>query len=588
MLGLIAAAAAAGASIPIVTAAVDPTQYRLPDLRSDPPGEPSPVEVYSNTALPTPVDDWLIVRFDGYITNVGAGPLDVAGNPQLDDPAPPADPTAPAPDDPAAMWQRAPDLNGVLRPVAKVPVKFENTDDHNHFHLKRAVEYSLWTADKRAMVAPANKVGFCLYDIEDLQAVNGRPERTPFYDYDVTRFCQAGNRGATQLRMGVSAGWRDIYDRDLEFQYVNVSNVAPGTYLLASRADPDDVIAESDEDNPIAFADATPVTVPGFVASPVQAGFDLGAPATVRLRAETVGSGPLVAPANRRFRIVEAPAHGTLDRPVGASFAGDTVTYTPDPGFRGVDTFRYVAVNTFGAQDDRGRYPNGDTSQAPTAPIPSYPLSPPQATGLVVSNGGAVGISGAPALLFTGTAAQLTADVYNVAPGVAWSVDGVPGGNAAVGTIGADGLYTAPAAAAPGTTVTITATSLGDPSLSDSVTIEIVPAPEAVPLPAAPPSGTASIQSVGVLGTPTTVLKGAGKRILIVGVTSRRSGQIAINARDGARSSRTCRVRVAAGQRATCRIVLKKGMRAARTTVITVLRPDRGARVVKRTRLRAR
>jgi hypothetical protein len=68
---------------------------------------------------------------------------------------------------------------------------------------------------------------------------------------------------------------------------------------------------------------------------------------------------------------------------------------------------------------------------------------------------------------------QFSANVLGAAnQSVTWSVNGIPGGNATVGTISTSGLYTAPATA-PGASVTVTAASVDDPSQSGSGTITI-------------------------------------------------------------------------------------------------------------------
>lgn len=69
ILPLLALAASAAAAIPIMGFAAPANS--LPDLRSDPPTRP----------LLDDVGDRLLLRFDGYVTNVGYGPLDVTGNP---------------------------------------------------------------------------------------------------------------------------------------------------------------------------------------------------------------------------------------------------------------------------------------------------------------------------------------------------------------------------------------------------------------------------------------------------------------------------------------------------------------------------
>jgi Lysyl oxidase len=550
VLGLMLGAAAAGGTLAVMASAAT-VEPQLPDLRSDPPDGQSPPEVYSN--IPAGVGDWLIVRFDGYITNIGDGPLDIFGNPQV----------------PGGVVQRARTGNDWTTVGNPLDVRYETADGHDHFHLKRAVEYALYSADAdpaaRAKVAPGSKVGFCLFDTEPVLA----DQDEEFYDFSVSHFCETGDPGATSLRMGVSRGWRDVYSRSLQFQYVNISNVPPGRYLLGATADPDNQIVETNEVNPTAFAEA-PTTIPGVVAAPVQTPLDHDAQVPVRLAVTSVGTGAGIALRNRRFRVVQAPVHGHLDRLVGETFgvttAGTaTVRYTPDPGFRGTDAFKYVALSTFGSEA-------------------LYPSSPPSAGALLVGSGAAVSISGAPARLTAGTSARLSAALVNVDPGVTWSVNGIPGGEAGIGTVTPEGVYVAPATPPPAP-VTIRATSVADPAVYDEVTITVVPVPDPVPLPVAPAPSARTFSSNAALTTPTVGLRGARRRIVVVGVVAGRSGGIVITARDGKRSTRACRMRVSSGQSATCRLALRPGMRPAHTVVIALLRASDGKRVLKRARV---
>lgn len=60
--------------------------------------------------------------------------------------------------------------------------------------------------------------------------------------------------------------------------------------------------------------------------------------------------------------------------------------------------------------------------------------------------------------------------------GVAWTVNQVAGGNAALGTISATGLYTAPAAIPNPNSITVTATSVADSTKAASATVTVHPA----------------------------------------------------------------------------------------------------------------
>ena len=156
-------------------------------------------------------------------------------------------------------------------------------------------------------------MGFCLID-------STRRETTgpvsPQYTEAGNDFCAQDNPAASSLTMGISAGWRDVYHRSLAFQWIDVSDVAPGSYRLRAEIDPEGRIRESNEVNPPAFG-AGAAVVPGYRATNVGVATAKG-PRQVQLAAANVG-GLTQAP---QFKIVTAPKHGSLDRPVGQWFSG--------------------------------------------------------------------------------------------------------------------------------------------------------------------------------------------------------------------------------------------------------------------------
>ena len=108
-------------------------------------------------------------------------------------------------------------------------------------------------------------------------------------------------------------------------------------------------------------------------------------------------------------------------------------------------------------------------------------------------SGVAVSFSDKSVTLPAGASRQFTPTVTGTTnTAVTWTVNGVAGGNATVGTIDATGKYTAPAGASVGTAFTITATSVADPTASASLTLTIrYPNPQVTsvtpnPLPAGP------------------------------------------------------------------------------------------------------
>lgn len=492
-----AAALAAGA-----VSAPDPP---LPDLVSE---APQFDENYPYPALEKYVDGRLLVRFNGYVTNSAsaASPLEIrASNPDAN-----------------LVMQTvvqyggstAPGVGGTaLAPAAGGPpiVRFEAADDHNHFHLKNAAEYALFTEDTATMVARAQKTeaGFCLED--SLNAGGGGAQ---VYDVDSSNFCRN-----QPLTMGISPGWKDRYGAELSYQWVDLSNVQPGRYQLAARVDPTNVIRESNESNN--GYKYLPYTLAGYVASPVSTP-QTGVAKSIPLASTTYG-----APAARSFRILTPPAHGTLSQAVGANFSGSTVTYTPKAGYKGSDSFTYGAVTTTGLQA-------------------GYPVSPSAAAVTLAGNTVSVAISGAPATLVAGTSAQLGATVANAPGGVTWS--------ASAGTVSPAGLYVAPATPPAGGSVTITARSTENPDVSATATVGITPGSTA-PAPRISGNPAAGSKLLSTL----KVARGGKKALIGRVITGASSGKVTFTATLGRKVVGRCIVKKASSRKLiTCRIVFTR------------------------------
>jgi lysyl oxidase/Big-like domain-containing protein len=510
--------------------AVAPTPV-YPDLVSDPPEHAG--------MAPAVYDDGsgnrLLVRFDGFIHNQGQGALEMRGS-------------GPVSREMSTVAQRIYYSDSSHSDQTVIgEIKYEENDDHHHWHFMRSAKYSLWNDAKTAEAAPASKVGFCLGDID---RVSGS---TPYaYSSATTGNCQWGDDLASSVMMGVSAGWRDVYDYGLTFQWVDASNVLPGRYWLRNDVDPDGVVKESNEINPPGWA-STRNVIPGYVAQPVDLGEIPNAAKAIDLPATTFGS-----PGPRNFRVVEGPAHGQLNKSLNQWFAGQ-VTYTPDGGYTGPDTFKFEAKDS--------------TS--------GFPLNPAQAT-VTLSVGDppppGLAISGAPARMYAGTAVQLTASaIGGASPNVTWSTD--------QGTISSSGLYTAPGAPPAGGVAHVTATSESGPSDQVSIGIDPKPAPRPAPISkaAAPPT----------TGNPLAALRllRHGRRLMVT-TTASSAGTLAMAVRGRTkRRLAWCDLPVARLTPVTCRMRLARAfastsrIRRHRLTVKAVLRVGRRVVGVRRARV---
>jgi len=399
----------------------------LPDLVSVAP-VPKPVDTvtFADTEM-------LVVTFDGLIRNLGPGPLDIYGNPNSELAA-------------DAPQQRVWDGTSWVA-AERPPIRFESADGHNHFHFLQIARYSLWDESMTTEIAPSNKVGFCLID-----SIQDDPAALRGYFSDDGNYCRQGSPEASVLRMGISAGFSDLYTSDVALQWVDLSDVVPGPYRVAAEVDPFELVQEADEsNNGIKFA-LTSTIVPGHVALP--AVVSANGSIDIDLTAESFG-----APSGPSFRITSPPRHGTLK----LSADSPTARYIVDPGYSGTDSFRFAAFD----------------------PGSSYPSTPVEATVLISDGPGeaspAVAITGTRSELHTGGSLRLA--LISIADHATpeWSVNGLVGGSPTSGTIDSSGTYRAPAE--PIGTVTIAARSGGQ---YDEITMAVVTPPNHRPFIEAP------------------------------------------------------------------------------------------------------
>jgi Protein of unknown function (DUF1800)/IPT/TIG domain len=150
-------------------------------------------------------------------------------------------------------------------------------------------------------------------------------------------------------------------------------------------------------------------------------------------------------------------------------------------------------------------------TQTITVHNPDPGASVSEGVNLVVMGGVAVAVTPATAMVRTGNQQAFTATVTGALdPSVTWRVDGIAGGNSTTGTIAANGTFTAPLTLPTPNTVTVTATSVEDPTRSGSATVTLE---NAIPVISSvtPTTYTASTQFVmtvsGTGFTPGSIVK---------------------------------------------------------------------------------
>lgn len=231
---------------------------------------------------------------------------------------------------------------------------------HEHFHSQRIAAYALVdAAGNPVQEASKNLAGFCLYDSYGPPA-SGAPTRYPGAYPGGVRPCANGEPGyAGLLRMGIQRNWGDFYGSQLTDQWVDVTDVTPGSYRLRATVDPDGLYTESDEGDNTTTAN---VVIPGVVAAARTATTPAGTAVSVPLAGTVVGASVksrlptcqenetgkascmTTATPGAATLAVQQPGAGQGS----VRLAGTAAVYTPPAGFTGTATFTYTGTDSRG------------------------------------------------------------------------------------------------------------------------------------------------------------------------------------------------------------------------------------------------
>jgi hypothetical protein len=129
---------------------------------------------------------------------------------------------------------------------------YEYSACHDHYHFRNFTDYRLLNLDG-SVAAFGHKQSFCLVDMVQVEGAPGPapPGTRP----------PPGETGCSYL----SAGWADIYGVGTPCQWVDITDVPEGDYLLELTVNPEGSVAEADVDNnavqiPVHIAEDVPCT----------------------------------------------------------------------------------------------------------------------------------------------------------------------------------------------------------------------------------------------------------------------------------------------------------------------------------------
>jgi hypothetical protein len=226
--------AAAALVVVLITACAGeseaPSPELLPDLDQAPPAAISIVVREGRERL----------VFLSAVENVGAGPLLVAGR----------RPSASEPEMTARQVVRKADRTATTH-VLEARLRFVVSETHRHWHLLGFERYELRTPDEKT-VGRDRKTGFCLgdrYDTDSGSRIPGEPPRAVW-----TQECGRGQGGRLHLLEGLSPGFGDDYVPLLEGQFIDVTGLPPGRYILTHRVNSTRDLRESSYANNAASA----------------------------------------------------------------------------------------------------------------------------------------------------------------------------------------------------------------------------------------------------------------------------------------------------------------------------------------------
>jgi hypothetical protein len=188
----------------------------LPDLAQ---GGPTGVDVVLDSSTGT---EQVRLVFDSTIGNTGEGPLILKAKRK-----------------PGATTMEAHQVirrsDGSMRTVRKAAgvLKYVQAADHQHWHLMGIDRYELWTGNASRRLRRDRKQGFCLgdrYELTPGRRMKHQPRKPAYPGY-----CGREQPTLTKMVEGITVGWGDNYPANIEGQYIDISGVAPGRYLLVHR-----------------------------------------------------------------------------------------------------------------------------------------------------------------------------------------------------------------------------------------------------------------------------------------------------------------------------------------------------------------
>ena len=202
---------------------------RLPNLRMAP---------LTDLRVDKTPDGHKLLRFSMTVVNVGTGAFEV---------------NATHADSGATTWsvaQRVYDDAGNSHDVTASTQLVFGGDGHNHWHIRDLESAQLIRLDNGVKVGTSAKRGFCFWD--NVAFRTSLPGASPNWLYGPAG---CGTTTSTQVDMGLSVGWGDVYPSSLPDQNIDITGLTPGRYRLQVTADTSGQFLESNDTDNFTYLD---------------------------------------------------------------------------------------------------------------------------------------------------------------------------------------------------------------------------------------------------------------------------------------------------------------------------------------------
>src|SRR4051794_41009017 len=125
-------------------------------------------------------------------------------------------------------------------------LRYVDSITHRHWHYLKFDTYSLRRPDG-SLARPDRKTGFCLGDRLVAPRIGPLPATPPTGEFQTN--CGFDSPGLLSVEEGISVGYGDDYGPQLEGQFVDITRLPVGRYVLVHRVNADGALREKSLQN---------------------------------------------------------------------------------------------------------------------------------------------------------------------------------------------------------------------------------------------------------------------------------------------------------------------------------------------------